>query len=104
MKKKPEKPQFTKLAHVGVVVYDIEKVVKRLKSLNIGPIGPVPFPPIIGNPLFRDKPTDMEVKGLMASIGDIELELIQPVKGESPYKEFLEKRGGRYSSYCLFNK
>jgi methylmalonyl-CoA/ethylmalonyl-CoA epimerase len=85
-----------KLLHVGVVVRDLDKTVKRLESLGIGPFKPLPLPPLEGGkPLFRGKPIDPEEyhKLLIADIGGVGLEIIEPVKGASPYQEFLDTKG-----------
>jgi 4-hydroxyphenylpyruvate dioxygenase-like putative hemolysin len=90
------KSTLSNLAHIAVVVKDIDKAVKRLEGLGIGPFKPYDagsLPPLIGKPLLRDKPSDGKVKGFASTIGEKSLEIIQPVKGESPHKEFLDRRG-----------
>ena len=84
--------QSWKITQVGVVVRDVEKVVERLSSLGIGPFEPKALPPD-RKEWFRGKPMDAEFNIQAARIGDVELELIQPVSGESPHKEFLETKG-----------
>ena len=96
MNNKVSKSTFSRLLHIGVVVKDIEKAVKRLESLGIGPFKPLPLPPMRGEkPLFRGKPIDPneEHKLLIADMGDTQLELIEPVRGSSPYQEFLDSKG-----------
>ena len=85
------KSPFSKLSHVGVVVRDMDKAVKRLESLGIGPFEPLSPLPMTGN--FRGKPFTPDCKTLMAKMGEIGLELLQPVKGESPWQEFLDSKG-----------
>jgi len=80
------------LTQVGVVVKDVNKVVERLSSLGIGPFEPKMLPPD-RNEWFRGKPMDAEFNIQAARVGNVELELIQPLKGESPHKEFLETKG-----------
>ena len=80
------------LTQVGVVVKDVNKVVERLSSLGIGPFEPKNLPPD-RNEWFRGKPMDADFNIQAARIGNVELELIQPLKGESPHKEFLETKG-----------
>jgi methylmalonyl-CoA/ethylmalonyl-CoA epimerase len=82
-----------KLLHVGVVVRDLDKTVKRLESLGIGPFEPLPLPPLIEKRLFRGKPMDAKEKILIAKMGNIELELLEPIEGASPYQEFLDTKG-----------
>jgi methylmalonyl-CoA/ethylmalonyl-CoA epimerase len=90
---KEEKPFSKKLLHVGVVVRDIEKTIKRLESLGIGPFKNDPPPTFAGKMLFRGRPYDPNIKVFKAGIGDIELELFENVKGDSPWKEFLDSKG-----------
>ena len=86
---------FSKLFQVGVVVRDLYKAIERLSSLGLGPFSDptISLPPIIGEQLFRGKPLKAEVKLLSTKIGEIELELFEPVKGESPWQEFLDSKG-----------
>jgi catechol 2,3-dioxygenase-like lactoylglutathione lyase family enzyme len=82
--------------HVGVIVRDIEKTIKYLSSIGIGPFG------MPGGPLYfevefkgelRGKPAEWKVKISNAKIGDAELELLQPSGGESALQEFLDNHG-----------
>jgi len=83
---------FSKLIQVGVVVRDMDKAIERLSSLGIGPFEPKVIPPNTKE-WFRDKPLDANLKLSSAKIGEVEIELIQPVEGESPHKEFLDSKG-----------
>ena len=83
---------FTKVIQVGIVVKDVEKTVKRLTSLGIGPFEPMVLPPE-RQEWFRDKRMYADFKIFGARIGDIQIELIQPISGDSPHKEFLETKG-----------
>ncbi len=86
-----------KLDHVGVVVRDMDKAVEYYQSLGIATIGP--------ETLFKSSSVaDFKVNGKTpdtivklriryAQIGSFQLELIQPVEGKSPPKEFLNNRG-----------
>ena len=93
MEKSPEtETQSWKIMQVGVVVRDVEKTIQQLSSLGIGPFEPKTLPPE-RKEWFRGKPMYAEFNIHAARIGDVELELIQPVSGESPHKEFLETKG-----------
>ena len=83
---------FTKVIQVGLVVRDVEKTVERLTSLGIGPFNPMVLPPE-REEWFRGKRMYADFKIYGAMIGDIQLELIQPLSGDSPHKEFLETKG-----------
>ncbi len=83
---------FRKVIQVGVVVRDVEKTVERLTALGIGPFQHMALPPD-REEWFRDKRMYADFKIYGAMIGDVQIELIQPLEGDSPHKEFLETRG-----------
>ena len=86
---------FSKIDHVGLVVRDIDKAIEYYQSLGIGPFEP---PPNVASRerKVRGKPIPVDsikVKEKSARIGPLLFQLIQPVEGESIWKEFLETRG-----------
>jgi methylmalonyl-CoA/ethylmalonyl-CoA epimerase len=85
---------FTRLVHIGVVVRDMNKTIERLTALGIGPFKPRILPPD-AEEKFRGQPFDpsQRVAIQITRIGNMELELIQPIDGTSPHQEFLEKKG-----------
>ena len=89
-----EKSLFANLIQVGVVVKDIDKAIERLSILGIGPFYSK-MPPANARSLFRGKPfvAGDRVKIRAAQMGNAELELIQPLDGESPHKEYLNEKG-----------
>ena len=70
-----------KLHHIGIVVEDIEKSRKRYEKI---------FGIKVGIKPYEDK--NMKVKILFFDLGDVKIELIEPV-GESGVSRFLEKKG-----------
>src|SRR3989304_4543527 len=83
---------FTNVIQVGIVVRDMEQATKRLSALGIGPFEPKVL--AAGRQeWFRGSPLDAEMKITGGKMGDVEIELIQPVRGESPHQEFLDKHG-----------
>jgi methylmalonyl-CoA/ethylmalonyl-CoA epimerase len=92
-KNKFTKSSLSKLVHIGVVVRDIDETVKRLESFGIGPFAAPPLPPVVPSLYYRGKPSHSEVKILQTKIGNVELELFQPVSGEDPWREFLDSKG-----------
>ena len=88
---KPENTPFAQLATIGVVVQDIERAIDYYQSLGIGPFRPVPMQ--VTERWFRGKPADFKSKAMIAKLGEIGFELIQPVVGPSSFTEFLEKKG-----------
>jgi methylmalonyl-CoA/ethylmalonyl-CoA epimerase len=88
------KATFTRLAHIGLVVRDMDKTIARLTALGIGPFTPRILPSD-AQETYRGKPfvPSQRVIIQITHIGDMELELIQPINGESPHQEFLEQKG-----------
>jgi methylmalonyl-CoA/ethylmalonyl-CoA epimerase len=89
------KSAFTRFFQIGVVVKDLDKTIKRLEAMGIGPwVDPVlPLPPMVGEQLYRGKPIDMEIKLLGTHIGETELEIFEPVRGKSPWQEYQDSHG-----------
>ncbi len=89
-----EKSAFTHLVHIGVVVRDMNQTIQRLTALGIGPFKPRILPPD-AREKYRGKPfiPSQRVAIQITQIGNMELELIQPIDGESPHQEFLDKKG-----------
>ena len=93
-----EKSSFSKLAHIAVVVKDIERAVQFYSSVGIGPFV-TPVKVLHDNSryvkrIYRDSPADYI--GLIvreARIGPAVLQLVQHIEGEDIYKEFIDKRG-----------
>ena len=88
------KSTFKHIVHIGVVVRDMNKTIERLKALGIGPFKPRILPPD-AREQYRGKPfiPSRRVAIQITQIGDMELELIQPIDGESPHQEFLDAKG-----------
>jgi len=88
------KATFTRLAHIGLVVRDMNKAIARLTALGIGPFTPR-MPPPDAKETYRGKPfvPGERVAIQITHIGDMELELIQSINGESPHREFLDQKG-----------
>lgn len=90
--------QNWKFNHVSVVVRDMAKAMKFYEVLGIGP-----FPPLLGpqgkvslvNKTLHGKPADWELdlRHAEGGVGDLTFELIQPLEGDTPVKDFLEKKG-----------
>jgi methylmalonyl-CoA/ethylmalonyl-CoA epimerase len=88
------KSTFMHLVHIGVVVRDMNKTIERLTALGIGPFKPRILPPD-AREKYRGKPfiPSQRVAIQITQIGNLELELIQPISGESPHQEFLAQKG-----------
>lgn len=78
---------------MAVVVRDLESTVKRLEELGIGPFF-VPEAPEGAEGLFyQGKPLESDYKALVARLGNMQIEIIQPDDKPNPWKEFLDTRG-----------
>lgn len=86
------KAPFTRVIQVGVVVRDMDITVGRLTALGLGPFEAKNLSPD-REEWFRGVPMKADFRIMSGHIGDIEIELIQPLKGDSPHKEFLETVG-----------
>ena len=88
------KSAFKNLVHIGLVVRDMDRAIARLTALGIGPFKPRILPPD-AKETFRGQPfiPSQRVTIQITRIGNLELELIQPIDGESPHQEFLEQKG-----------
>lgn len=79
------------LSHVGIVVKDVDKTIKFLSSIwDIGPTQTIVYSPskeelIVGEPFTA--------KIGSVNLGTVTLELIQPLKGESLWSDFLKAKG-----------
>lgn len=81
------------LYQLGYVVRDIESAVSFYEStFGIGPFSP-PMEVDMTGAILRGRPVETRIKVSFAQWGDVQIEFIQPVAGENPYFEFLEKCG-----------
>lgn len=96
-----EETPFSKFGHVGIVVRDMNRAIKHYQSLGAGPF--VPVTTAVAEKEFRGKPLGEDVKLdlRVGWLGQIKIELVQPVAGESLPKEFLEKKGEGINHLCF---
>lgn len=90
-----EKVKLKTIDQVCVVVRDIQKAVEQYwQILGIGPWSIYTVkPPELKDTTVRGNPTVFSMKLAFAKVGSMMLELIQPLEGESLYKEFLAEKG-----------
>ncbi len=87
-----KKLHLPEISQIGVVVRDMGKAVEYYEGI----FGLGPFTVYDSTPdkyWFRGRPAHMQLRQGKAMLGRIELELIQPLEGESPFHEFLETYG-----------
>jgi len=86
------KSPFSKVNQIGVVVRDLDKAIEYYESFGIGPFKPISVNVIERK--VRDVPNDeWKFRISVADMGPVQFELVQPVAGETPHKEFLDKNG-----------
>lgn len=80
---------------VGIVVEDLEDGMDRIGTM-FGIDEWVVFdfePPRLQNVEFRGEPSDTTWKICLATVGEVDIELLEPVSGENTYTEHLEEYG-----------
>jgi catechol 2,3-dioxygenase-like lactoylglutathione lyase family enzyme len=84
------------ITQVGLVVTNLEEVVRNYWELmGFGPWEIYEHqPPVIHNRLYHGKPGDFTMKVALASAGSIQIELVQPLSGNSIYDDFIKEHGG----------
>jgi hypothetical protein len=85
----------TKISQIAIVVRDLDATMKKLhETLGWGPWNVYEHkPPSLHHTHLRGQPTAFSMLGAEAHVGDVIVELIQPLDGPSIYKEFLDKHG-----------
>lgn len=89
-----DKSPFSTVYQIGVVVRDMDQAVRYYEALGIGPFeSPKGAAPILER-LVHGKPApDVKNRISTAQMGEVQLELVQPISGESVQKEFLDTHG-----------
>jgi catechol 2,3-dioxygenase-like lactoylglutathione lyase family enzyme len=81
---------------IGVVTDDARRQAEVLQSLlGIGPFRLTDWPWVRPDMqgFFKGQPADFSMRMGFADLGNIQMELLEPLKGESVYTEFLARRG-----------
>jgi methylmalonyl-CoA/ethylmalonyl-CoA epimerase len=82
---------------IGIVVKDLDRTVKALSEIfGLGPFQMITYPPAEcedAQLTFRGKPANFSHRLAFARLGSIELEIVQPLTGESGLTEFLNEHG-----------
>ncbi len=86
---------LSKIRQVGIVVKDLKEAMRRYHSLlGVGPFkGYVVDSDELPGITYRGKPADYRIQVAMAQLGDFQLELVENIRGDNVYKQFLEKHG-----------
>ena len=85
----------TIMCQVGLIVRDIERSSEAYSRVFGLPIPEVIITdgPEIAHTQFRGQPTDARAKLAFFDMGQVSLELIEPIGGPSTWREFLDERG-----------
>ena len=88
--------QLKRLVQIGIVVADRDLTTQLLTSLfGIGPFRLVEWPDRAESKYYyRGVEEDIRIRQAFVRLGDVEVELIQPVEGRSGYRDFLDQTGG----------
>jgi methylmalonyl-CoA/ethylmalonyl-CoA epimerase len=92
----PASVQLKRLVQIGIVVADRDRTAKLLTALfGIGPFRLVEWPDRADSKYYyRGVEEQVRIKQAFVQLGDVEVELIQPLEGRSGYKDFLDETGG----------
>ncbi|MCK4794508.1 MAG: VOC family protein [Desulfobacteraceae bacterium] len=84
-----------KINQVAIAVKDVQETVENYwNKLGIGPWDVFTFgPPLMHEQTYHGKPSKHTFKAAFAKVGDIELELIQPLKGATTHGDFIDEYG-----------
>jgi methylmalonyl-CoA/ethylmalonyl-CoA epimerase len=87
--------KLDKIHHFGVVVSDLEKSVEHYwEELGIGPWNIWTYaPPLNKETTFYGKPVEYKFRIAETTIGNVNLELMMHLEGETLYKQFLARHG-----------
>jgi methylmalonyl-CoA/ethylmalonyl-CoA epimerase len=91
------KDTFKQVVQIGAVVNDLDRSIETLSGIfGIGPFSRIDdWPP--NRPDFElyyyEEPGEFTARMAFVDLGQVELELIQPLEGKSIWSDFLEKRG-----------
>jgi methylmalonyl-CoA/ethylmalonyl-CoA epimerase len=83
---------FAGLHHIGFIVKDVHKTMEDLSFLGLGPFEQAPMANLAAREL-RGKQVIADSDVWFTDIGEVKLELVQPLEGKSLQKETLERRG-----------
>jgi catechol 2,3-dioxygenase-like lactoylglutathione lyase family enzyme len=89
---------FREAVQIGVVVKDLDKTIQLLTQVfGMGPFRTIDWPPAGRTDIekfYYGQPGDFTARMAFTELGPVELELIQPVSGQSIWADFLEQHGG----------
>jgi methylmalonyl-CoA/ethylmalonyl-CoA epimerase len=91
------KDVFDEVVQIGVIVKDLDNTIKVLTEVfGMGPFRTIDWPPADRPDIqkaYYGQPGDFTARMAFTELGSVELELIQPVSGQSIWADFLEEHG-----------
>jgi methylmalonyl-CoA/ethylmalonyl-CoA epimerase len=92
------KETFKQVVQIGAVVRDLDRSIKVLSEVfGIGPFSRIDDWPPPDRPdyqlFYYGEPGNFTARMAFVDLGQVELELIQPLTGQSIWSDFLEKHG-----------
>jgi methylmalonyl-CoA/ethylmalonyl-CoA epimerase len=87
-----EKLPFSRVDQIGIIVRDMDKAIEYYQSLGIGPFESMGITHTERR-VYGKVVTDVKNVVRVAQMGQVQLELVQPVAGKSIQSEFLERHG-----------
>lgn len=87
---------FRNPIQIGVIVKDLDSYLQKLQNVfGIGPFRIAQYPPCDELPYreYHGKEGNFTAKFCFYHLGNIELELIQPISGENIWDDFIDKHG-----------
>ena len=97
--KKPFNPArtFKNPIQIGILVDDLEEYLANLEDvLGWAPWRIAEFPPVGNEDVYREyhgEPSDFSAKFCFFHLGNIEIELIQPLEGKNIWRDWIDKHG-----------
>jgi catechol 2,3-dioxygenase-like lactoylglutathione lyase family enzyme len=83
------------IAQIAIIVPNIDKAVKTYwERFGIGPWHHYTYgKPLVKRMTRNGEPSEYKMKVALSYIGNMRIELIEPLEGDTVYKEFVEKHG-----------
>lgn len=87
--------EVPEVSQIGIVVEDLDDGIERFKGMmGFGPWSIIRFePPELHSTTYQGEETTYTFRIALATAGDIDIELIEPLTGENTYTEHLEGHG-----------
>jgi len=95
VKLNPTRVKVESINQVAIAVWDLEMVAQNYWDiLGIGPWETYLWePPLIHGRKYYGKPSQAREKIALARVGNMQMELVQPIEGDSIYRDFLLEHG-----------